>query len=168
MSAYEGRFAQTPASNGVAIRRATANDAEVLTRLRLDMQTELGNAHATQWAEVNQSYFERKMASEDFVAFVAEDGREIVATSGIVVYEAPPTGGNPTGIEGYIMNMYTAPEYRGKGLAGALLDRLVEYVRARGGRRLWLRTSEMGRGVYARAGFRENEDYMQLRLETPE
>jgi len=82
----------------------------------------------------------------------------------MVVYEAPPTAGSPSGVEGYILNMYTVPERRGEGISRMLLERLIEYGKSLGARRLWLRTNAMGRGVYAEAGFVEDADYMRLRL----
>jgi GNAT superfamily N-acetyltransferase len=99
------------------------------------------------------------------VAFVAETDGQIVATSGMVVYEAPPTGGNPTGVEGYIMNMYTLPEWRGHGLARRLLDCLTEHARGLGARRVWLRASAQGRRVYEPYGFSGDENQMYLKLD---
>jgi ribosomal protein S18 acetylase RimI-like enzyme len=150
----------------IAIRRATADDAEAMTCLRRDMQTELfaGDARGTspdELADYNRQYFLEHLPAGDFVAFLAETGGAIVATSGIVIYAAPPTGGNPTGIEGYVMNMYTVPEYRGRGIATRLLDQLIEHVRSLGGRRAWLRASDSGRPVYHRYGFRgDDPSYM--------
>jgi GNAT superfamily N-acetyltransferase len=151
----------------LTIRRATAEDADELTRLRLAMQMELfagdgRGASPEEIVEHNRRYFREHLPVGDFVAFVAEVDGEIVGTSGIVVYQAPPTQGNPTGIEGYVMNMYTVPEHRGHGIATRLLDHLVEHVRALGGRRAWLRASDSGRPVYHRYGFRGDDPHYML------
>lgn len=151
----------------LTIRRATADDADTLTRLRLEMQTELfaGDGHGASPDEIvedNREYFREHLPVGDFVAFVAEAGGAIVATSGVVVYRAPPTGGNPSGVEGYVMNMYTVPEYRGRGLAPRLLDRLIEHIRGLGGHRVWLRASDYGRPVYDRYGFRGDDPHYML------
>jgi hypothetical protein len=96
------------------IRRAGLGDIEAMVRLRRDMQAELNEdgrgLSPDSVMAFNRDYFERQLPKEAFVAFVAESEGEIVATSGMVVYEAPPTPGNPSGVEGYIMNMYTLPK----------------------------------------------------------
>jgi GNAT superfamily N-acetyltransferase len=151
----------------LSIRRATADDADDLTRLRLAMQMELfatdgRGASPDEIVEHNRQYFREHLPAGDFVAFVAEVDGEIAGTGGIVVYRAPPTQGNPTGIEGYVMNMYTVPGHRGYGIATRLLDHLVEHVRGLGGRRAWLRASDSGRPVYHRYGFRGDDPHYML------
>jgi len=153
-------------TDAITIRRATADDADELARLRHSMQSELfaTDPHAPSpddIVDLNRDYFREKLPTGDFVAFVAESDGEIVATSGVVVYRAPPTGGNPTGVEGYIMNMYTVPAHRGDGIATRLLDHIVAHIRSLGGHRVWLRASDYGRPVYHRYGFRgDDPSYM--------
>jgi GNAT superfamily N-acetyltransferase len=139
-----------------------------MARLRRDMQAELmendRGLDPDSVLEGNRDYFRRKLASGDFLAFLAEEGGQIVATSGMVVYEAPPTPGNPSGVEGYIMNMYTVPGARGRGLATRLVDALVEEARTLGARRTWLRASDAGKPVYERYGFHQYDRYMHFRI----
>jgi GNAT superfamily N-acetyltransferase len=154
----------------LSIRRATADDADEMARLRRDMQAELLTTGDRTLAldaassRQNREYFREKLPTGEFVAFLAETGSVIAGTSGMVVYRAPPTQGNATGVEGYIMNMYTVPAYRGRGIATLLLDHLVEHVRGLGGHRVWLRASEVGRPVYERFGFGDDPHYMSYRI----
>lgn len=158
------------------VRRATVEDIEEMVPLRLAMLREFrktgqaarGVADPDGPAAANRSYYELKLPTGEFVSFVAVAEGKIVATSGMVVYEAPPNPGNPAGVQGYVLNMYTAPGYLGQGLARALLDELIRHARSLGARRVWLRTSEMGRSVYRAAGFFEDEDYMRLAIEDAE
>lgn len=160
----------------MVIRRATVDDIEEIVPLRLAMMEEFrktgqsarGVADPDGLAVANRSYYERKLPTGEFVSFVAVAEGKIVATSGMVVYEAPPNPGNPTGVQGYVLNMYTVPEHRGRGLARALLDELIAHAKSLGARRVWLRTSEMGRSVYRAVGFSEDEDYMRLSIEGAE
>lgn len=55
-----------------------------------------------------------------------------------------------------IYGMFTRPEARGRGAAGALTAALLARARAEGRRRVVLHSSEMAAGVYERAGFREH------------
>jgi GNAT superfamily N-acetyltransferase len=161
----------------LSIRRATADDADEMARLRRDMQTELlatggetlvlddaAQHDARRVQRLHRDYFREKLPAGEFVAFLAEIGGVIAGTSGMVVYRAPPTQGNPSGVEGYIMNMYTVPAYRGRGIATRLLERLVEHARGLGARRVWLRASEVGRPIYARFGFGDDPHYMSYRI----
>lgn len=156
----------------ITIRRATADDAEAMARLRRDMQIELMPTDTRPdllppdaLVSHNRDYFREKIPTPDFIAFLAEADGEIVGTSGIVMYRVPPTGGNPTGIEGFVMNMYTVPSFRGRDIATRLLGRLVEHARGLGARRVWLRASEYGRPVYDRYGFvGDDPHYMAYRI----
>lgn len=149
------------------VRRAGADDVETLVALRRAMQEELlepGGALSAEWEGVTREYLRRKVPSGEFLALVAEADGGIIGTSGLIVYEAPPTDGNASGREGYIMNMYTRPEYRGRGIAGAFLERLLEHLRSAGAGRVWLRASPYGDPVYRRLGFEPNAPYMQRRV----
>lgn len=155
----------------ITIRRGTLDDVDTMTRLRRDMQTELWSTDSRPDAvspddivELNRDYFREKLPTGEFVAFLAEVDGETVGTGGVVLYRAPPTSGNPTGIEGYVMNMYTAPGYRGRGIASRILDHLVQHARSIGARRVWLRASEFGRPVYERYGFDADPHSMAYRI----
>ena len=87
------------------------------------------------------------------VEWVAEENGEIIATSAILFYEFPPSIDFPNGNKGYIANMYTKPEYRGRGIATALIGKLTEEAIARGITRLWLSASNDGKPVYIKCGF---------------
>ena len=153
----------------LSIRRATADDADEMARLRREMQAELQETGGRTLAlddaaRYNRDYFREKLPAGEFVAFLADARGVIAGTSGMVVYRAPPTQNNPTGVEGYIMNMYTVPAYRGQGIATRLLERIVEHARGLGARRVWLRASEVGRPVYERFGFGDDPHYMAYRI----
>jgi GNAT superfamily N-acetyltransferase len=115
-------------------------------------------------AEANHRYFLEKLPRGEFIAFLAEAAGKIVATSGLVLWERPPASGT-RGIDGYIMNMYTVPEWRGRGIATALLERLIPCAEQAGASRVFLRAmSNEGRRIYERLGFGGSHSYMELRL----
>lgn len=147
------------------IRRAVAGDIDDLVRLRLAMLAELNelvDPHAA--AEANRRYFCEKLPRGEFIAFLAEADGEVVATSGLVLWERPPTSGR-RGMDGYIMNMYTLPEWCGRGIATALLERLILCAEQAGARRVFLRAmSKEGRRIYERLGFVGSHSYMELRF----
>lgn len=152
------------------LRRASVKDVETLTRLRLAMWAEMkmpgldGAAEPPEEAIVD--YFRATVPSGEFVAFLAEAESETVGCGGMVLFRKPPQKGNLTGMEGYILNMYTEPACRGHGIGRAILDRLIEAARVAGAGTVWLRASEMGAPVYERAGFAGNPTYMQRSVQT--
>ena len=75
-----------------------------------------------------------------------------------------PTYHNPTGKKAYIMNMYTASEYRRRGIAFHTLDLLVKDARKQGISQITLEATEMGRPLYERYGFVKMEDEMELKV----
>ena len=62
----------------------------------------------------------------------------------------------------YIMNMYTAPEYRRQRIALHTLDLLVKDAKEQGAFQIALEATDMGRPLYERYGFVKMEDEMEL------
>lgn len=56
-----------------------------------------------------------------------------------------PTYNNPSGTKAYIMNMYTKPEYRRKGIAYKTSDMLIKDIKSKGISAISLEATEMGR-----------------------
>jgi len=148
------------------IRPATLQDLDELIRLRLDFLKEVGSlkagADGGELGAAMRDYFARKMPTGAFLAWVAEGGGALVATSGVTIFERPPNGANPSGLEAYLSNMYTLPDWRGRGLGTALVAAIVAHLKATRVRRIWLHATEQGRPVYARAGFVPSETEMEL------
>jgi len=140
-----------------SIRRATLEDAPILIDLRLAFQRELEPIDdAAAWEQHVQAvrrYITERLASGELSMWVAESEDEIVATGALILEPKPPTQKNPAGLEAFVFNMYTVPEWRGKGLASRILDEMVSFAKEREAGRIWLYASEQGEPVYARAGF---------------
>jgi GNAT superfamily N-acetyltransferase len=151
------------------LRRATADDIDVLARLRLEMQREVATKDVeVDWIalrEAYHSYLLEALPVEEFVVFVAEADGTIIATSGLSFVSRPPSASSPLRCEGYVTNMYTVPAWRGRGVATALLQAAMEHAKHEGARLVFLHTSDAGRHVYEGIGFAKNPRYMQLKLE---
>ncbi|MGN1401363.1 MAG: GNAT family N-acetyltransferase [Bacillus sp. (in: firmicutes)] len=112
--------------------------------------------------EANRLYFQTSLVTGDFIAWIAEVNKEIVVISGLVFFTRPPHAENMKGLAVYIMNMYTKPGFRKKGMARSLLEACVSDCRCSGAGRIWLHASEEGRGLYKHLGFSDNESEMEL------
>src|SRR5208282_2484447 len=111
----------------VIYRQATSEDITSLVELRLAFLAEVGGADPKDAAlqQALSQYFTETVPSGEFIAFLAVAGDRIIATSGLVYSRHPPSARNLEGVEGYIMNTYTVPAWRGRGIASTLLKELV-------------------------------------------
>ncbi len=149
----------------LSIRRATIEDTDQLVQLRLLLFEETGElvqSDASTFAEAIHAFLIKSLPQESFLAWIAESDHRIVASSGLVPFERLPVPENLLGKEGYILNMYTLPEWRGQGLATALLQEIISFAKETGIRRLWLHATEVGRPVYEKIGFIAERDAMAL------
>lgn len=72
---------------------------------------------------------------------------KFVGAGGVSFFQVMPTYHNASGEKAYIMNMYTSPDYRRKGIAYHTLDLLIEDTRKRGIHHITLEATDMGRPV---------------------
>lgn len=91
-----------------------------------------------------------------------EEGEEIIACGGVILYDFPPSYTNRSGKRAYIANMYTKEDYRGQGIAGQLLTKLISEVKELGISKVMLLASTMGKPVYRKFGFVEQDAWMEL------
>jgi GNAT superfamily N-acetyltransferase len=138
-------------------RQATAADAGLLTALRLRFLQELKGpateAEAAVLAEQLMHYFQKAIPSGACVCWLACSGEQAAGAGAMVIREQPGHFQWPEGKLGYILNMYTLPEYRRQGIGSGILERLIADARTLGLGRVELHASEAGEPVYRRQGF---------------
>ena len=147
-------------------RIATLNDLDLLTTSRIEVLKAANKLDAsTDMANVEkESYNYYKKALEDnthYAILVMEDDK-FIGAGGVSFYSVMPTYHNPSGKKAYIMNMYTAPDYRRQGIAYKTLDMLVKVSKERGIDQISLEATEMGRPLYEKYGFVKMESEMEL------
>ena len=152
----------------VAFRLATAKDLDALVTLRARFLSEVYEAEASSPNLLIgiRRYFQAALRDGDFVAFVASIGQTVVATTGLVFHQHPPTPENISGREGYILNIYTHPKFRGRGIARVLLKKLLDHAREAGCPRVSLHALPKGKALYKDAGFIDAEGEMVLALDS--
>jgi ribosomal protein S18 acetylase RimI-like enzyme len=144
----------------IVYRPATINDVSALVDYRVRFLNELLNHPEDDATKVLRKslveYFTRAIPSRDFIAWVAEYDGKIIATSGMVVWQKPAIyGGVESGKLGYLLNFYTIPEARGRGIATRLLNELLREAKSSGLKYLHLHASKDGISIYRKAGFME-------------
>ncbi|HKO24556.1 MAG TPA: GNAT family N-acetyltransferase [Chloroflexota bacterium] len=150
------------------IRRATPEDVEALVHLRLALLREAqdltDNTPVAALAHATRQYLAEKIPTDEFIAWVAEVHGIIVGTSGLVFVHRPPSAQNLSGMEAYVMNMYTAPAWRGQGVATALLKEVMGFVKGTSAWRIYLHATTDGKRIYEKAGFVAKTSEMELML----
>jgi len=141
----------------LTIRRALIEDAETVSRLTKELFSELG--HTPLIADPNQSvtFCKNILEKDEYVVFLAVDskglaGGIITLSEGIAIYAG--------GRFGIIREFYVMPEMRSGGVGKALWERVKNFARSKGWRRLEVtppHKEKHGRtySFYAREGFCE-------------
>ena len=147
------------------IRQADMADIPALVSLRMGLFCEVGElaeplADLDLW-QATSAYFSAGQADGSARSWVAEVEGEVVASGTLALFVRPPYPGNLSGLEAYLLNMYTLPAYRKQGMASALLDAMVAHASAEHLGKVWLHASDQGRPLYERMGFVANPAYLE-------
>ena len=154
----------------IQVRRAVRADLPVLLDLRLafdreilggDLPPDRESPHRSQVAD----YLAAHIDGDTYLAVVAESDGRIVGMGGLVVVARPPNPRSRYSGEGFIVNVYTLPLWRRNGVGRAVIEALVAEANRLGLYRVYLRTSDHGRPLYERLGFRDPGNYLSLDLD---
>ncbi len=149
---------------GITYRRLEQRDIGTFIQMRIAQLREEGAEEDIDLAPALRDYYERHLSDGTFVSWLALDGERIVGTSGMSFVEKPPYFACPSGRMGLLSSMFTAPEYRRKGIARELLTRVVDEARKYGCGTVQITASDMGVKLYTSFGFVKNQNFMQYRL----
>jgi ribosomal protein S18 acetylase RimI-like enzyme len=150
----------------VIYRRAVPADAGTLAAARAAFLREVGPGDTVDGilVEAMRSYFAETLSNGEFAAVVATVDGEVIATSGMAEHRNPPSPRNPFGRSGYIMNMYTVPAWRNRGIASTILRKLLELASEKGYSAVSLHALPGAQSLYSKAGFEPVDNGMQRKL----
>src|SRR5690349_5850186 len=138
--------------NGLQIRLATAEDIPIILRQRRLMFEEISDHDPAKLDAMTASYKEwlgELLASGKYVGwFVVNDAEEVVAGVGMWVQQLMPNPYEASGYRGHVVNVFTEPEYRHRGLARQLMVTLLDWAKAHGITSMTLNASVYGRSLY--------------------
>ncbi len=147
-------------------KKATVEDLDLLVTTRIEVLRAVNQlSEDTDMKEVEEQtrlYYQKALQDGTHTAVLVFDGDRFAGAGGISYYRVMPTYHNPGGEKAYIMNMYTRPEYRRRGIAYRTLGILVEDAEARGISCISLEATAMGRPLYEKYGFTPMNDEMGL------
>ncbi len=152
---------------GFVLRRATMADLDTLVAHRRAMFFDMGHKNEIVLDVMSAKFREwllRHMQAGDYHAWVADapDGT-IAAGAALWLMDWPPHIVGKSQRRGNILNVYTAENYRRRGLARELMDAVLQWCRENGFDTVILHASASGRSLYESLGFKAtNEMRIQL------
>ncbi len=144
----------------VEYRRLTESDLEIFMEMRMLQLQEEGAEATFDLKPYLQDYYTRHLQDNTFVSWLAIDDNKIVGTSGMSFVEKPPYYSCPLGKIGLLSSMYVIKEYRRKGIAKFLLDKVVNEAKDFGCATVQITASDMGVLLYTDYGFKKNGNFM--------
>lgn len=152
----------------IEIARVEAIDIEAMVACRIQYLTEMQGERPV--SVVNElknelnSYFTSGIQNATVIALVAIFEEKPVAYGAVVLRSVPGDFNGAAYIEGDVLNMYTIPEVRRRGISKMILLRLIDEAQQQGVAKLALHTTVAGEKLYRSVGF-HNPVYPYLELE---
>lgn len=147
-------------------KKATIEDIDILTETRIEVLKAANklsdDADMSEVKEQSYNYYKKALRDGTHIAYLVFDKSRFAGAGSVSFFQVMPTYHNPSGKKAYIMNMYTSPEYRRKGIAYKILDMLVKDAKSMGITAISLEATVMGRPLYEKYGFIKMNDEMEL------
>ena len=145
------------------LRRATPDDIPLIAQHRHHMFAENRFGSEAHFCEMDTRFADwlrTHLADGTYIGLLMDEGGQILAGAGIYLMDWPPHYLHVEPRRAYLLNFYTEPEARGRGLANQLLAAAVDECRTRGVRTITLHASPFGRPIYERFGFTDSSEML--------
>ena len=140
--------------------KATLDEIELLIRLRIDYLTayrgKLTQEEETAVISQLRVYFDKHIIDDTFIGIIAEIDGSAVSAAYLAISEKPANPAFITGITGTLLNVLTYPEYRRKGIATKVINKIIEEAKEYGVSRIDLSATSEGKYLYKKMGFNES------------
>jgi GNAT superfamily N-acetyltransferase len=163
-----GLFRKLDAAEGdgemaqVLIREATSSDIPVLLRHRRMMWWDMGRhdeAALDMMERAATEYFSQAVPQGSYVGFLGIDpSGAVIGGGGIVISPWPGVVGQLQPKRAMILNLYVEREHRRRGVASALMRRMIAWCRQNEFCSVALHASENGRALYELLGFKPTNE----------
>ncbi len=152
--------------DGYSIRLATAEEAPILAEMRRRMFLDLGKPDNEVVRGVVQAFIPwiaDAITNGRYLAWiVSAPNGDIVSNAGMLLIEWPPNTRDLNPLRGYIMNVWTHPDHRRRGLARQLMDAILAEASRRNIKVTALHASDDGRTLYEQLGFRQSREMIRV------
>jgi GNAT superfamily N-acetyltransferase len=143
------------------IRRASVDDAAIIAKHRVTMFRDMGqvptDAMAAELLELSTPALTATLRDGSYVGWLALDAKgDIVAGAGVHIKpQLPRPSADRIAVTPVplVVNVYTEPAWRRRGLARALMITLMQWAKDQGFDRVNLHASKDGHALYVALGF---------------
>ena len=150
----------------IAIREGTIADIAEIARQRRRMCEDMNYTDAdvlSAMVSATADYLKKAIPEGSFRSWLACDNGRVVAGGAVVISPWPAHAYDLECRRATILNMYTEPEYRRRGIARQIMEIMIAWCKQEGFARVSLHASEHGRHLYESLGF-EDSNEMRLNL----
>jgi len=152
----------------ITIRNAEPGDSAIILHHRREMFRDMGEGTVEEldrMVEVAGPWLARALADGSYRHWLALDGSgRAVGGGGVLLCPWPANPKDPCTERAVILNMYTEPEFRKRGIARQIMLAILAWLKEQGLRSVNLHASSEGRPLYEKLGF-ENTNEMRLKFE---
>lgn len=146
-------------------KKASIADIDILTETRIEVLRAANqlsdDVDMGELKQLSYEYYKKALCDDTHIAYLVFDQDLFVGAGDVSFFQVMPTCDNPTGKKAYIMNMYTNPQYRRKGIACKTLGLLIKDAKERGIDAISLEATEAGKPLYEKMGFVKMNDEMK-------
>jgi len=153
-------------ASDMKLRPADVSDLAAIMRHRRCMFREMGfrdEAALDAMEATSAPFIKTGLETGSYRGWLVESAAGVVAGGGVVIAGYPSAPHDPRPRRAWILNMYTEPEHRGRGLAKAIMEAMVQWCREQGFAWVSLHASDAGRHLYESLGFKPTNE-MRLPL----
>ena len=155
-----------PPVPSIIIREGTIADIPEIARQRRRMCEDMNYTDAvalSTMVTVTADYLNKAIPEGSFHSWLACDHARVVAGGAVVISSWPAHAYDLECRRATILNVYTEPEYRRRGIARRIMETMIAWCKQQGFGRVSLHASERGRPLYQSLGF-EDSNEMRLNL----
>lgn len=143
------------------IRMATVADLPTIMHHRRRMFYDMGftdNATLDAMEATSAPFIQAGLRNGSYRGWLVETADCVAAGGGVVIMDYPSSPRDPNARRVYILNMYTEPEYRKRGLAKMIVEAMICWCRVQGFGWVSLHASDDGRHLYETLGFKPTNE----------
>lgn len=147
---------QSLQKNMINIIQLTTNEIGLAVDMRILFADELAGKQdpetESRLRQQLEQYFHEEL-NQTYLCYYAEVNGTVASIAGLVIRKQPGSLKNPSGKWGYIMNVFTLPEFRRMGLSQQVLHALMNKAAALGITSFELHATPQGAPAYQKLGF---------------
>ncbi len=150
----------------IGIREATADDIPEILEQRKHMYQDMGHREPGalfRMVSTSREFLGKAIPAGYFRGWFATDEDKIVAGGAVLLSPWPSHTYDGECLRATILNVYTYPEFRRRGIARQLMQHMIEWCRNQGLAMVYLHASEDGRALYESLRFEPTTE-MRLKL----